>query len=229
MTISLRRTQVILALFGLFAFFFLVLTVWCFVIFIQDRVHRSLFAFLLPALILSVLGNANNIALQVSDNLSPRAPPKLALEVIELLSTNWAISFLYLLVIEVHRNRERAIFAATDGTFSRHSRSFTVVYMVLTVLLFVLGTMYAAVYAATLTIYRYMEYSFKSCVVLTGIFVVVSTVLLWGAGRAAGIKDKVYYVYGAIYADIDRRSPVRQTILSSSLSPRYMQPIVYSP
>jgi hypothetical protein len=60
--------------------------------------------------------------------------------------TNWAILLLFLSIVAVLWNRESAIHAATEGKTGRHNHTFTAIYAVLAVLLFVLGTAAPAVY-----------------------------------------------------------------------------------
>ena len=194
-----------LTLFCLFALFFLVLIGWCFVLFIQARGHRSKFAFLLPALVLSLLGNSANIALETQSlfvltggSIGRSISHVLALEGLGLLSTNWGIAFLYLSIRAVHRDRESAILAATEGIFGQRSRLSTVVHIVLTVLLFALGTVWTALYISPIYFeipYICLRFLFKSCVILTGIAVVVWTISLWRAARAARITEKVLVVF----------------------------------
>ena len=188
-----------LALFCLFAFFFLILIGWCFVLFIQARGHRSKFAFLLPALVLSLLGNSANITLETQFLfLGGSHSHILALKGLEILSTNWGIAFLYLWIHAVLRDRESAILAATEGRFGQRTRLSTVVHIVLTVLLFALGTVYTALYISPIYFlgisYICLRLLFKSCVILTGIAVVVWTISLWRAARAARINEQVLVV-----------------------------------
>ena len=190
-----------LALFCLFAFSFLVLIGWCFVLFIQARGHRSKFAFLLPALVLSLLGNSANIALETKSLffLTGRSISReLALEGLGLLSTNWGIAFLYLSIQAVLRDRESAILAETEARFGQRSRLSTVVHIVLTALLFALGTVYTAFYISPIYFvgisYICLLFLFKSCIILTGIAVVVWTISLWRAARAARINEQVLVV-----------------------------------
>jgi hypothetical protein len=134
--------QVILALFCIFAFFFLLLTGWCFVSLISARDHRTPYVFLFPALILSTLANASNIALEVMANIFWTAPVQLepALEGIALFFTEWAILLLFLSIIAVLRNRESALHKATGGKAGGHNPIFTGVYAILALSLFILGT-----------------------------------------------------------------------------------------
>jgi hypothetical protein len=136
--------QVILSLFCIFTFLFLLLTGWCFVTLILARGHRAPYALLLPALILSTLANANNIALEVFLNMPYwyNLPTQLqpALEAIGLFFTNWAILLLFLSIIAVLRNRETALHTTTEGKAGGYKLIFTVVYAVLALTLFVLGT-----------------------------------------------------------------------------------------
>ena len=51
--------------------------------------------------------------------------------------------------------------------------------------------------------WRGIEYAFNSIVVLTGVVITVSTILLWRAGRAAGIRDKVFALHAtSIYHSV---------------------------
>jgi hypothetical protein len=126
------------------------LTAWCFVALALARGHRSPYAFLFPALILSVLANANNIALEVFLNMPSWfvLPTQLqpALEAIGLLFTNWAILLLFLSLIAVIWNREDAINAATEGKAGRRNHIFTAIFAALAVIIFVLGTAGPAVF-----------------------------------------------------------------------------------
>jgi len=150
-------TTGILALFCIFTFFFFVLAVWCFVALILSRGHRSPYAFLFPALILSFLANANNVALEVILNLSSffLLPTQLqpALEAIGLLFTNWAILLLFLSLVAVIWNREDAIHAATEGRAGRRNHIFTAIFAILAVIIFVLGTAGPAIYVDALRQY----------------------------------------------------------------------------
>ena len=194
-----KYQEVDLALFCLFTFFFLVLIGKCFVLFIQARGHRSKFAFLLPALVLSLLGNSANITLETQFLfLGGSHSHILALKGLEILSTNWGIAFLYLWIHAVLRDRESAILAATEGRFGQCSCLSTVVHIVLTVLLFAFGTMNMVLYFSPIDIpemsYICLLFLFKSWVTLTGIAVVVWTISLWRAARAARINEKVLVV-----------------------------------
>ncbi|KIM71419.1 hypothetical protein PILCRDRAFT_830340 [Piloderma croceum F 1598] len=147
----------ILALFCLFTLFFFVLTVWCFVALILARGHRSPYAFLFPALIFSVLGNADNIALEIILNMPSwyTFPTQLqpALEAIALFFTNWAILLLFLSLVALLWNRETALYAATEGKAGRRYHAFTAIYAILAVLLFALGTAAPAIYIDALRKY----------------------------------------------------------------------------
>jgi len=210
---------------------------------ILARGHRSPYAFLYPALILSVLGNAGNIALEVFLNMPSwyTLPTQLqpALDAVALFLTNWAILLLFLSIIAVIWNRETALHTATEGKAGQRNHGFTAAYAVLALLLFVLGTASPAVYVDALRKYlvvleeidlnsdidtaeqlaqdelisllnqRFqvvddLNYAFSSIVVLTGVVAVVSMILLWRAGRAAGIRDKItntmLYVVAPLYA-----------------------------
>lgn len=148
--LTVAKIQGILSLFCLFTLFFFGLTVWCFVALILSRGHRGPYAFLFPALILSFLANANNIALEVLLNMPAwfEAPGRTipALEAIGLFFTNWAILLLFLSMIAILWNRETAIHTAIEGKTGRHNHAFTAIYAVLALILFVLGTASIAVY-----------------------------------------------------------------------------------
>ena len=189
--------------------------------------------FLLPALILTTLGNGANIALEIYLNWPSGfyVPTQLipALTAIQWFFANWAILLLFLSFVAVLWNRESALHAATDDAVGGHNRLFTVTYAILASILFVLGLagpiVYvvdaqkynnalnqinsAAIYDPIVSdgalqlqiwisqqrkIWRSIGYAFDSIVVLTGVVVTVSTILLWRAGRAAGIRDKVFDV-----------------------------------
>jgi hypothetical protein len=199
MIIHIAKPKGSLALFCLFIFVFLVLTAWCFVALIQAKGHRSPYAFLFSALILSFIGNAINIAVQV------RSITWKLLSAVQWLVLNWAYLCLYLSIAAVLWNRETAIHAVTAGKAGRRTYAVTAVYAVLVVIIFVLGTAGPAISLHTISIHpnfrpgRYSPnmsaflgtYSSGSAVVLTGVIVVVSTILLWRASRAEGIVDKV--------------------------------------
>lgn len=221
-------TSGILAFFCIFTFFFILLTGWCFVALVLARGHRAPYAFLFPALVLTVLENGNNVALEVFLNMPfwYYLPTQLepALEAIGWFFTNWAILLLFLSIIAVLWNRQTALRIATAGKAGSCNHALTVIYAVLALILFVLGTTAPAVYVNTIRKYLIVMnqitsefdantaleeaqleqwfnqqqnltyaigYAFSSFVVFTGIVVVVSTLLLWRAGRAAGIKDKI--------------------------------------
>jgi hypothetical protein len=137
--------QAILVLFGVFTFLFLLLTGWCFVTLIIARGHRAPCAFLLPALILYTLANANNAGLEVLSNmpysvynLSPQL--RLGLESIGTFFRNWAIFLLFLSIIAVLWNRETVLHTATEGKAGGHNPIFAVIYAILALTLLVLGT-----------------------------------------------------------------------------------------
>lgn len=107
-------------------------------------------------------------------------------------------------------NRESAIAIATEKEFGRHIIAFAIVYAILATLLFVFGTAGLAVYAVAwhelldpnfsdlnriTYLFHVSEdlefYLFNSLLVLTGVVVVVSTVVHRRATRTAGITDKV--------------------------------------
>ena len=133
------------------------LTVWCFVALVLARGHRSPYAFLFPALIFSVLGNADNIALEIIFNMPSwyTFPTQLqpALEAIALFFTNWAILLLFLSLVALLWNREAALHIATDGKAGRRNHAFTAIYAILAVLLFALGTAAPAIYVDALRKY----------------------------------------------------------------------------
>jgi hypothetical protein len=185
-----------------------VLAVWCFVTLIRARGHRSPYALLFPATILSVVSNALVIALEIiyffwdtSTQLTN------ALFYSRWFLTNWSNLFLYLSLITVLWNRETVIHSTIEGRSGQHNRIFTVIYTILAMLIFVFGTVgpavtYVAVqrYATStsnkfdhlfnISIY-FGVYVFGSSVIVTGIVVAISTFLLWKANRVAGITDKV--------------------------------------
>jgi len=150
-------TSGILALFCIFTFLFFLLAGWCFVTLILARGHRAPYAFLFPALILSVLGNAGNIALEVFLNMPSwyTLPIQLqpALEAIGLFPTNWATLLLFLSIIAVLWNRETALYTATEGKAGHHNHGFTAAYAILALVIFVLGTASPAVYVDALRQY----------------------------------------------------------------------------
>jgi hypothetical protein len=91
-------------------------------------------------------------------------------------------------------NRETAVHTATGGIAGRRNNVVTVVHAVLAVLLFALGTAGPAVFLTGNfgpTPSALGTYSFGSFVILTEITILVWTVLLWRASRAAGVTDKV--------------------------------------
>ena len=116
---------------------------------ILARGHRAPYAFLFPALVLSVLGNAGSIALEVFLNMPSWyiLPTQLqpALDSITLFLTNWAILLLFLSIIAVLWNRETALYTATEGKTGHHNHGFTAAYAILALALFVLGTACPAV------------------------------------------------------------------------------------
>jgi hypothetical protein len=158
------------------------------------------------------------------------------LEAIALLFTNWAILLLFVSIIAVLWNRETAIHTATEGKTSGRNYAFIVVYAVLAVFLFALGTAAPAIYVDALRkylialneinfefdentpldqfalenwfyqqskVWNDVNYVFNTFVVLTGIIVVISTVLLWRTQRAAGIRDKVAILHAdSVYLSI---------------------------
>jgi len=135
-----------------------------------------------------------------------------------VLFNHWAILLLFLSIISVLRNREAAVYNATGGKEAgRRNYGFTVAYAILAIIIFVLGTAGPAVYVDTMrkfttarngidlrlnpdglveiaefsSLHGDIEYVFSSVVVLTGVVVVVSTIMLWRACRAAGVRDKI--------------------------------------
>lgn len=204
---------------------------WCFVALVLSRGHRSPYAFLLPALILSFVGNAINIALEVLLNMPTwyvlPIQVQLALNAVQSIFLDWADTLLILSIIAVLWNRENAISVAIGGKVNRHNHIFTAIYAFLVVLLFALGTTAPAIftdalrrytisqseidyyynpnapleqqalddwYIQRLNVWNNVNYTYNGLIVLTDVVIVISTILLWRKGRAAGIKDKVTFL-----------------------------------
>lgn len=151
---------------------------------------------------------------------SPPSQLRLVAESIWLFSIHWADLLLFLSIGAVLRHRETIIHATTgEKGACRGNRVLTVAYSALSIIIFVLGTAGPAVNLDTKRRYTAFEHDantsaekaelkvwldqrwginatiddmFGSFVVLSAVGVVISTILLWRAGCAAGIRDKVF-------------------------------------
>lgn len=166
---------------------------WCLATLILARGHRSPYAFLFSAILLSTFSNAVYIHDQVvATGLSSLSDNYIVYEIASLAS-NWAIFSLYLSIIAVLWNRETAIHAATGRHVGQrnHTLAARVIYVILAVILFAFGT------ACPWNEYSFFIYAFGSSVIVTGVVIIVLITCQWRASRAAGITDKVIILFRA--------------------------------
>jgi len=197
-----------LTIFCLFTFAFFIQTAWCCIALVQGRGHRSPYAFLISALILSLIDHVMNILALIFEvsNSGYSQPP--ALHGVQIFFSSWTNLFLYLSMIAVLWSRETTVYAATEGKAGRHNYVVTGVHAVLVVLIFAFGTAGPAMElnpndSSTINVYA-MYYSFYTFLILAVVTVIVPAVLLRRASRAEGVVDNItntmLHVVAPIYA-----------------------------
>jgi uncharacterized membrane protein YhaH (DUF805 family) len=193
--ITVRNMKGNLTIFCLFTFAFFIQTAWCCIALVQGRGHRSPYAFLISALILSLIDHVMNILALIFEvsNSGYSQPP--ARGGVQTFFSSWTHLFFYLSMIAVLWNRETAIYAATEGKAGRHNYVVTGVHAILIMLIFAVGTAGPAVElnpkGSFIRNVNAMYYSLCTFLILAVVTVIVSAVLLQRASRVEGVVDNV--------------------------------------
>nr|GAT47514.1 predicted protein [Mycena chlorophos] len=204
----------------IWAFCFVVLSIWNFVDLLMARGHRAPHALLLPTIVFFGWSNALYLARIVinssanfdfADSLPYLTRP--ALRFAGNLVGDWGSVLFFLAIIAVAWNRETALGKTTEGRTTAHHPALIALHAVLAFLMFVLNTA-AEGYVMNLNVEVYngdfftsvggeeklqshantannLFYAGQSFIVLSFIDVLITSIVLWRGWRAAGISDRV--------------------------------------